>query len=205
MIRQVYFTKMAEQVEEAKKNEEIEVVVEGPLQGTVPTEKPPIEVVINELGYGGHEVSNQERLLRAPVPILDDLPENPVGTSKSMNAGWNYEKEMQNRSPETPYVIHQNEYIHSNLEYSKVEYTYYSLDDVLVDDEDERPIVNGDLIVGVDNLKFGHGADDVNVVYVRNDNLETDMLIHRVPRSFEEDVLGLDGMSNDGNDNADDN
>lgn len=183
-----------------------------PLQGAVPTEKPPIEEIVEHLGYGA-PIPRRERPLPAPVPILeiedlpddtlDDLPENPVGTSKSMNAGWNYEREARNRSPEEPYVIHQNEYYHSNPEYTKIVYTYYALDDVVADEHD-HPVPHGDLVIGVDNLKFGHGADDTEVVFVRNDRLEMDMQICRIQRSFEEDILGLDGLSGNGDSNDDD-
>jgi hypothetical protein len=165
--------------------------------GQVNIMKPSIEEIVEEKGYSV-KVPERERPLPAPVPILDDLPENPTGSSKSMNAGWNYEQEVLDRTPDFPYVIHQNEYNHSEPHYSKVVYTYYAIDDVVADDEDERPIPHGDIVVGLDNLKFGHGSDDEDVVYVRNDRLETDMQICRVNRSFEEEVLG---MTRDDNDN----
>jgi hypothetical protein len=176
---------------------------EAALRGAVIIEKPPIEEVVEGLGYNVR-VPSRERPLPAPVPILDDLPENPVGTSKSMNAGWNYEQELQNRTPEEPYVIHQNEFNHSNLNYSKVEYTYYAEDDFLVDVSAGRPVVNGDVIVGVDNLKFGHGSDDSEVVYVRNDIQEMDMQISRLNRSYEEEELGLHRSLDDDDDDDDD-
>lgn len=175
------------------------------LQGTVPTEKPPVEKIVEDLGY---------RPLRPPVPVtdvrdlppnvLDDLPDDPTETSKSMNAGWNYEQELKDRSPNAPYVIHQNEFMHSNLNYTKVMYTYYADDDYLVDDEAEHPLVDGDLIIGVENLKFGHGSDDADVVYVRNDRLERDMQISRLHRSYEEDVLGVRGGLMEDDDDDDD-
>jgi hypothetical protein len=180
--------------------------VEGTtLQGTISTEKPPIEEVVENLGYQT-QVPSRERPLPAPVPILDDLPENSVETSKSMNAGWNYEKELENRSPEAPYIIHQNEYNHSNLEYQKVVYTYYADDQYIVDTEDNRPVHNADVVVGLDNLNFGHGSDDFDVVYVRNDIQEIDMQICRINRSYEEEELGFHiSELDDDDDNDDDN
>jgi hypothetical protein len=175
------------------------------LQGVISTEKPPVEEIIEKRGYSVN-VPPREGPLPAPVPILDDLPENPVGTSKSMNAGWNYEQELESRTPEAPYVIHQNEWNHSNLNYSKVTYTYFNVDDMLVDDETQNPVPHGADIVGEENLKFGHGSDDSEIVYVRNDRLEMDMQISRIDRSFEEDVLGLHGglMEDDDDDDDDD-
>lgn len=171
-----------------------------PLQGTVSTEKPPINKVVENLGYQT-QVPARERPLPAPVPILDELPENSVETST-----WNYEQELLNRSPEAPYIIHQNEYNHSNLHYEKVVYTYYADDEYIVDAEDNRPVHNGDVIVGLDNLKFGHGSDDVDVVFVRNDIQELDMQICRLNRSYEEEELGLHHSSvlDDDDDNDDD-
>lgn len=146
----------------------------------------------------------RERSLPAPVPvmmpvvpvILDDLPENPTGTSKSKNAGWSYPQEMENRTEEQPYVIHQDEYTAATKGYSRVTYTYYEPDGVLVDEADERPVPHGDLVVGQENLKFGHGTDDADVVFVRNDRLEIDIEICRSSKSYEEEVLGSSDNEN---------
>ena len=103
---------------------------------------------------------------------------------------WDYEKELAARTPEEAYVIHQNEFMHAESGYTQVTYTYYATDDVLVG-EDERPIPHGDVVVGQTNLKWGHGTDDIDVVFVRNDKLELEMQICRVYQSYEEGVLGL--------------
>lgn len=206
LLRSVYLEKtLSVTLESTEEGEDI------PLQGSISTEKPPIEKVVKGLGYQTDTVSpSHERPLPPPVPILDDLPEEdsskPSKSVKSMNDGWNYEKELVNRSPDAPYVIHQNEYNHSNPNYEKVVYTYYAVDDYLVSPEDDRPVLNGDVIVGVDNLKFGHGSDDIDVVYVRNDIQELDMQICRLNKSYEEEELGLHGslMDDDENDDDDD-
>jgi hypothetical protein len=90
-----------------------------------------------------------------------------------------------------PYVIHQDEFNNTETGYTQTTYTYYALDDVLVD-TNERPVAHADVVVGQENLKFGHGTDDLDVVFVRNDKLELEMEICRVPRSYGEDVLGHD-------------
>ena len=202
---------------EAYKDAEVEIAAmrEVYLQKTVASvnaDKPPVEEVVKELGYSV-KVPERERPLKPPVPVsevveeiadkvverLSDLPENPTGSSKSMNAGWNYEEELRRRTPQAPYVIHQNEYNHSEPEYSKVVYTYYDVDSMIIDEE-ESPLIYAGVSVGMDNLKFGHGSDDEDVVYVRNDRLETDMQICRVHRSYEEEVLGLQGVRDDDDD-----
>ena len=81
--------------------------------------------------------------------------------------------------------------------YSQVTYTYYAIDDVLVDEENDHPLPHADIVVGLDNLQFGHGTDDDNVVFVRNDKLEIDMEICRLNKSFEEEVLGIEPHDTD--------
>lgn len=193
---------------EAYKEAQVEVAQlrEVYLQKTIAksnTEKPPVEELTQELGYSVR-VPERERPLKAPVPILDDLPENPVGTSKSKNAHWSYEEELKHRSPDAPYVIHQDEYNNSGETYSKVVYTYWAVDDVVTDTENDHPVPHGDIVVGLDNLKFGHGSDDADIVYVRNDRLDLDMQICRVNRSFEEEILGLQRLDDDDGDDDDD-
>lgn len=175
------------------------------LSRQVPVEKPPLDEVVERLGYTPpvDYHGRSERPLPPPVPILDDLPEDPVGTSKSMNVGWNFERELASRSPDSSYVIHQNEYNHSNLNYSKNEFHYYSRDDVMVDGDDNDILRDVAGVVGLENLKFGHGADNINVVYVRNDHLEMDMQITRLDESYEESILGLDAAGNDDDDDDD--
>ena len=160
------------------------------------TPKPSLDEAIKDAGYSSATEPN--RLLKAPVPgIVEPPPVSapPVVTydgGKDKNQNWNYPLELQNRTPLEPYVIHQDEFNENQGEYSHVTYTYYAGDNVLVD-EDEKPLIDGDLIVGPDNLKFGHGTDDIDVVFVRNDKLLLEMEICRHSGSYEEEVMGLDG------------
>lgn len=187
----------------AESREEVDQIRQVYLEKTLENagvDKPSPKEVVERLGYSLHVEEEHSRPLPAPVPItsherlkmeIKDLPESPKDTSKSMHEGWNYELELKSRTPEAPYVIHQNEYNHSNAEYSKVVYTYYAIDDVVANSEDERPVPHADAVIGWGNLKFGHGSDDADVVYVRNDPLEIDMQICRINQSFEEEVLGI--------------
>lgn len=160
-----------------------------------PTPKPSTDQIVEEQGYS-KKVTEQERPLRPPVPVNDPTvvfprPHPDVSVTPTL-PNWNWPEELQNRDPNFPYVIHQNEYGEKNKEgYSQTTYTYYALDDVLCD-ADDHPLPHADLIVGQDNLKFGHGTDDVDVVFVRNEKLELDMEICRINESYEEAVLGHD-------------
>lgn len=150
--------------------------------------KPTVEEVMEERGYS-MGVDTPQRPLAPPVPVREPVSAPPVPMPEEDD--WDYSTELENRVAGEPYVIHQNE--RGEVEgYSSVTYTYYAGDDVLVDEADERVVLNPDLAVGVHNLKFGHGSDDENVVFVRNDKLEMEMEICRSPRSYEEDVLGLE-------------
>jgi len=156
-------------------------------------EKPSLDEVVAEAGYS---VVTPERPLRAPVPVREqisrDIPfEGPEHLVRDGN--WDYAEELQKREGKDAYVIHQNERGETDTPYSTVTYTYYDVDDVLVDDEDGHPLPHADIIVGQDNLRFGEGTDDEDVVFVRNDRLQTEMEICRKHGSFEEEVLGLDG------------
>lgn len=145
--------------------------------------KPSVEEVMEEHGYSTaiEEAEENRRPLRPPVPVQEDVV---------LADTWRYPQELAARTPDAPYVIHQDE--RGEREgYNTVTYTYYDLDGVLVDEEGERPLPHPDMVVGQDNLKWGHGADHPDVVFVRNDALQLEMEICRVPRSYEEEVLGL--------------
>lgn len=184
---------------EAFKESEAEVdkIREVYMQKTVAAqEKPTIEEVIEERGYSTKIDTSVvgppgpgERPLKPPVPIHEPLTVIPEPKSKDF--GWDYPTELAARTPEVPYIIHQDEFRESVDGYSQVTYTYYAGDDVLVD-TDERPLPHADIIVGQGNLRWGHGADDIDVVFVRNEKLELDMEICRSPKSYEEEVLGLE-------------
>jgi hypothetical protein len=150
----------------------------------VANDKPALEDVVEEKGYGGHSirVETPERPTRPPVVVQEP---------KSKDDGWNYPLEMATREGKRSYVIHQDEFHQNTSEFNQVTYSFYSIDEVLADERDVK-VDRPDLIVGLENLeKFGHGADDVDVVYVRNDPLEMEFEICRVNKSYEVEVLGI--------------
>jgi len=173
--------------------------------------KPSVESLIEEKGYSDAPPtvpSSQNRPVFPPrptrpvVPVVE--PELPItaytpnnspredGESKDKNLGWSYPYELSQRSPERPYILHEDEYTQNDSEFSQTQLTYYDGDDVLAD-EHEMIIENRDDFVGEDNLhRFGHGAGDVNIIFVRNTRLELEFEICRTTASFTEDVLGLD-------------
>jgi hypothetical protein len=196
-LRAEVFAEAEEEIAEVRAHYQAKVVAAEP--------KPDPKKLVSELGYSVRDdmgipmpKPTRERPLPAPVPIkeididLYDGGEGYVKIHKNKDAGWNYAKELDSRTPNAPYVIHQDEHKSSEFEYVQVSYIYYDADDVLIDLDDNRPITNASLVVGENNLKWGHGSDDEDVVFIRNDRLELDIQITRSPKSYEEEVLGLE-------------
>lgn len=153
------------------------------------TPKPSVEEIVEEKGYDRPDldVVVVERPLRAPVPGVIE----PTPLVKPKEDEFDFARELQRRTETDTYVIHQDERGEKEG-YQSVVYTYYAGDDVLVDDENGHPLPHADIVVGVDNLQFGYGTDDNDVVFVRNERLELEMEICRVPDSYEEKILGLE-------------
>lgn len=152
-------------------------------------------------------VVSSSRPLKAPVPIEEPgnnrppdpetrVPYHNMGEDVELvtEPGWDYAEELKRRTSSEPFIIHEEEFRSSEKGYIQVAYTYYAEDDVLTD-EDDRPLPHADKIVGEENLKFGHGSGDPNVVFVRNDQMGLDMEISRSPNSFEQEVLGVEDES----------
>lgn len=192
--------KLREEAFEASK-EEVAKIRETYMQKMLVADKQSLEEVIEERGYS---VKAEERPLPAPVPIIGeprlilelDAPEIIEETVSHSHGTWNYPKELQNRSPDHPYIIHQDEFNANEMDYDQTTYTYYSKDDVLCD-TDEKPLPHADIVVGQENLKFGHGSNDENVVFIRNDRLTLEIEITRSSGSYEEEVIGLEHSDTD--------
>jgi len=107
-------------------------------------------------------------------------------------------EEMKYRTKEKPYIITHDEYFEADKEYDTIQLTYFEQDDTVVG-ENDQPVDDVDSQIGEDHLvRFGHGSKDRNVVYVRNDTLQTDYEVTKSAGSYLEH-LGLgpepDGFS----------
>lgn len=107
--------------------------------------------------------------------------------------GWDYVTERSRRSPLRPYVIHIDEKGQTEDRYDDLTFTYYEADDVLCNEADE--VISGperENLVGEGNLnRFGHGSGDSNIVYIRNDRMETVIELVRSPNAYAEEVHGF--------------
>jgi hypothetical protein len=170
--------------------------------------KPELEEIIEDRGYSKkvtdeeiheREMSTTEspRLLPAPVPVREPRPiqfpqrRDDAGQVVIDSIAWIQNEESTGmRNPEHPYVIHQREFNHES-DHVQVTWTFYAGDGVLVDEHDNK-VEDPEATVGRASLhRFGEGADDPNVVFVRNDRLEMEFEICRLPTRYEVEVLGM--------------
>jgi len=144
----------------------------------VTTDEDGVTVDVN-LTEVGEEVVVKHNLLVNNAPIEAD--------------DWDFDVEMLKRTdPTVPYIIEHDEFFENESGYDQTSLAYFSADGVLTDSADEV-IRDSDATVGDDNLtRFGHGSRDENIVYVRNDKLETDFEIAYSAGSYTHEVLGLD-------------
>lgn len=119
----------------------------------------------------------------------DELETRNVFTDAVDEFPWDAELELANRKQEGPYVIHIDERHERN--YTESTLTYYAGDDVLCDEKD-KIIEDQDSVVGVENLdRFGHGSNDLSIVYIRNDDLAIEVEVVKSERTYAEEVHGM--------------
>jgi hypothetical protein len=107
---------------------------------------------------------------------------------------FNWDEEMLKRDAAgdaEPYVITEEEFLQNEPGNENKSLTYYEGDGVLADESD-NPVQDIDGTVGDDNLRFGYGSNDSNMVYVRNPRIEMDMEIVRSQGTYTKEVLGFD-------------
>lgn len=103
---------------------------------------------------------------------------------------FDYDVEVPRRTNEAPYIITKEEFFNNESEYEQASLTYFENDDVLIDAQD-MPVDDTDRIVGDDHLTmFGYGAEEPDVLYVRNDKMEMEFEIARNESSFSK-MMGL--------------
>jgi hypothetical protein len=179
-IKAEAFKESEEEVQKIREMYEAKTVAAQP--------KPSAEEIVEEKGY---RVAYTERPLRPPVPVQEErvVIETPEVIIQSADV-WNYPEEIASRSPDEPYVIHQNEYTENETGYVQKVFTYWLLDEVLTDEEN-TVITEIDGVVGLKNLQWGHGTDDPDVVFIRNEFLELEAQVCRIEKSYEQEVVGI--------------
>lgn len=135
-----------------------------------------------------------EKLPEGFVQDSGDVPEELVTQSIFEHTNtWNREEELKHRNPRQPYILHKDEFFADEKDYTQTTLSYYVGDDIMCD-EDDTPVYNYKDVVG--ELRFGHGSDDPNVFYVRNDRRRTEYEIVREEGLFSVEVMGLEIENN---------
>lgn len=141
------------------------------------------KVVIDEEAFEA-QIKAQEQLNEYMEPRTK--PNNIFVTDTDEE--WDYEKELKERTPTAPYVIHKDEFMSNESDYTQETITFYAGDEIMADQHDE--ILHGWMNM-MGPLTFGHGSGDPNVVYIRNDTLHYEWEVLRHGGRFEVEVGGL--------------
>lgn len=155
--------------------------------------KPPL----SEVRVEREEVVVEERPTRPPVPVQEPTGRNVFtnyqARTEADESVWDYDEEAKIRlalDASVPYIIHVDEFRENHAEHDQYTYTYYEADDVMANERDQT-IDDLDETVGLGNLgRWGHGSNDSNIVYVRNERLRLDFEIVRDRGSFAEQTSG---------------
>ena len=120
------------------------------------------------------------------APTLAD--DEPVDDGEDSEADEAIEIVPINRNK--PYVISEYEWESERSDYEKTTISYYLTDGVLADEQD-AVIDDPDYAIGDCLGRFGEKTGDNDLVYVRNDVLETDFEVVRVHKGYVETVFGF--------------
>lgn len=107
---------------------------------------------------------------------------------------WDWDEELGKRLSTEPYILHLEEFTANELGFSQYALTFYSIDEVLVDDN-TVPVYNHSGVVG--DLKFGVGSGQEDVVYIRNHELKAEYEITRLDQSYAYEIHGLEVEQNE--------
>jgi hypothetical protein len=132
--------------------------------------------------YQGEPVEDHSAKHLAKENPEPELEEDPADD-------WDQAEEESERSPDSPYVIHKDEYFNQETNYRQTALEYFAEDNILCD-EQRVPIYSPEKVVG--RLEFGRGSGDSDVVYIRNEKLGCEYEVIRINSSYQLEVLGLE-------------
>lgn len=179
-------------------------------------EKKPIEDIVTEMAAYSNQVENLDygvksnpeepetdssldldKVITQVEEEADAMEENAPEEVKNIfeeaksEIDFDYDEELKHRTPDEPYIVSQEEFFINDGDYGQTSSTYYEGDDVLADERDQM-INDIEGTVGEENLlHFGHGSNDPNVVYIRNERIELDFEVLRSEGEYSKEVLGF--------------
>lgn len=144
------------------------------------------EGVVGETPENREEVEN---LIREEVKLAK---RRNIFASASEEFDWEEETARREAlSDAEPYIITFEEHLEDEEMESK-QLTYYEEDDTLADEDDKALTDDQEEGLIGDNLRFGYGSKDPNIVYIRNPRVGLNMEVVRSTGSYAVEVLGLD-------------
>jgi hypothetical protein len=157
------------------------------LEGEVQRRRP-LEELIVERGYSEVEQAEIDEVETATGEVIPGPAQTNIFEGAQPELEWDYASEIKSRNPEVPYIIHIDEFTENEPEHDQLTYTYYEVDDALVDSRDNT-VDDMDEFIGLGNLgRWGHGSGDPNIVYIRNEHLSMDMEVVRDPGSYAQET-----------------
>lgn len=163
-------------------------------------DKPDLDEVVAGLGYkeNGRKVAYDKvegKVVQeeaTPKPELANVFESPQPEQEETEPDWDWAAEVKSRTDQEPFIIHRDEWNAGEMDYEQMSLTYFEGDDVLINDLD-KVIEDQDSVIGLSNmLKWGHGAGDPNMLFIRNPVLGMDLEVTRSMGSYASEVHGIE-------------
>lgn len=134
-----------------------------------------------------YRTTTHESTLHIPMVTPEEEAPGYVNVFATTDSTWDYEAELSTRTPDLPYVLHKDEFFNDEMGFTQSTVTYYQGDDMVADESDTQ-IYAYQKVLG--ELKFGHGSEDQNVVYIRNERLRLEWEVLLSTDHFSVAVLG---------------
>lgn len=154
--------------------------ISGPLKGISVDSAKAIKADMDALSQDVHDCDFDEHMAEREAPE-EDISEydEALVFNKQM-----CEEALEEGYSDFPRMISASEMLNQKQWYSKVTLTYYAGDDVVADDQDE-PLEDPMDIIG-EHFKefFGMNEDEPDIIYVRNDDQESDYEVAKVETSY---------------------
>lgn len=97
-----------------------------------------------------------------------------------------HEQAMSEGYSDFPRTISASEMLNQKQWYTKLTFSYYAEDNILADDQDNLVDDPKDLVGEHFTEFFGMNEEDLNVIYIRNDDRETDYEIMKIDESYKD-------------------
>lgn len=139
-------------------------------------------------------LDHEQEILKQQADYIDAMkPKNIFVDGRIYDASdddWNWERELNQRSDKQIYVITKDEFDADDMGFRQSSLSFYE-GDRRVCDELGEPIYNWTAHIGTE-IPFGHGSQDENVVFIRNESLKWEYEVNRDPGRFDVEVGGED-------------